>query len=117
MVCGIKKGDIVLAWAGIDMPNPVHMSTPEHLKRELGELLVERKRLNDLHTVVLYPGCISVDLCVDPETYIQAKVAEKAHSDEWDKVYHRIRVVEDLLLQAMKKSVGESEQGIGMGVQ
>jgi len=92
------------------------MSDPVELKRELGDLLVERKRLNDIHTVVVYPGGTSVDLCVDPETYMQAKVAEKAHIDEWDKVSTRIRVVEGLLLQAMKKSVGESEQGVGIGV-
>jgi len=88
------------------------MSDPVELKRELGDLLVERKRLNDAWKVWVK----QMDDCVDPEVYLTQRAANIDHTRQLIRIGVRMNKIVDILLENQPKTAGESEQGTGINM-
>ncbi len=88
------------------------MSDPAELKRELGDLLVEKKNLNDAWKLWVKQA----EDCVDPDVYLTQRAANIDHTRQLIRIGVRMNKIVDLLLQAPPKTAGESEQGTGIGM-
>lgn len=94
------------------MPKRVCMSDPVELKCELGDLLVERRRLNDAWKVWVK----QMDDCVDPEVYLTQREANIDHTRQLIRIGVRMNKIVDILLENQPKTAGESEQGTGINM-